>query len=237
MSLQPPGAAPAAPPLFDPSLVPVLPPTAAQAQLRAVPPERLAAAALRTLFANPPIWTPELQAERAWVLRPPAPAAVLLAVVLYPQPSLILTQRTAHLSSHSGQVAFPGGRQDAGDASAVAAALREAHEEIGLAAYQVEVLGVLPTYTTGSAFEVTPVVGLVQPGFQPRPNPHEVDAVFEVPLAFLMNPANHQRHGLLWEGVWREWYSMPYANGEQQRFIWGATAGMLRNLYRLLSSE
>jgi len=100
------------------------------------------------------------------------------------------------------------------------------------------VLGTLPVYTTGTAFVVTPVVGLVQPGFVLRPNPHEVDDVFEVPLDFLMNPANHRRHALEWDGVLREWYSMPYHDatpvGTQERFIWGATAGMLRNFYRLL---
>ena len=117
-------------------------------------------------------------------------------------------------------------------------AVRETFEETGLPPERVEVLGALPIYTTGSAFLVTPVVGLVQPGFVLRPNPHEVDDVFEVPLDFLMNPANHRRHAVDWEGARREWYSMPYSDttpdGAQERFIWGATAGMLRNFYRLL---
>jgi hypothetical protein len=100
----------------------------------------------------------------------------------------------------------------------------------------VEVLGTLPVYVTGTSFIVTPVVGLVQPGFELVPNPDEVDDVFEVPLAYLMNPLNHKRHALAFEGVVREWYSMPYLDGDRERFIWGATAGMLRNFYRMLSA-
>jgi 8-oxo-dGTP pyrophosphatase MutT (NUDIX family) len=141
-----------------------------------------------------------------------------------------------HLSTHSGQIALPGGKLDATDASATAAALRETHEEIGLPPERVEVLGTLPVYVTGTAFTVTPVVGLVQPGFALQPNPQEVDDVFEVPLAYLMNPLHHRRHAWTFEGVVREWYSMPYQDGAQERFIWGATAGMLRNFYRMLSA-
>ena len=115
-------------------------------------------------------------------------------------------------------------------------AQREAFEEVGLAPDFVEVLGLLPIYTTGSAFIVTPVVALVRPGFELRPNAHEVSDVFEVPLAFLMNPANHRHHQVVWQGVQRQWLSMPYHDGLQERFIWGATAGMLRNFYRFLSA-
>jgi 8-oxo-dGTP pyrophosphatase MutT (NUDIX family) len=116
----------------------------------------------------------------------------------------------------------------------VATALREAHEEVGLQADFVRVIGTLPIYTTGSAFIVTPVVALVQPGFQLHPNADEVADVFEVPLAFLMDPANHRHHVVDLGGVRRNWLSIPYAQGATERFIWGATAGMLRNFYRFL---
>lgn len=204
--------------------------------LQAAPAERLTPQGLRGLFADPPVWTPELIKERQFTDRAPAAAAVLLPLVMRESLSLLLTTRTAHLSTHSGQIAFPGGKVDAEDADATAAALREAQEEIGLPPSHVEVLGSLPQYVTGTQFFITPVVALVRPGFVLQPNPHEVDDVFEVPLAFLMDPANHRRHGLAWDGVVREWYSMPYQDGDRERFIWGATAGMLRNLYRFLTA-
>ncbi|MGE8396717.1 MAG: NUDIX hydrolase, partial [Comamonas sp.] len=133
-----------------------------------------------------------------------------------------------------GQVAFPGGKQDPEDANPTATALREAQEEVGLAAQQVEVLGSLPVYETGTAFIVTPVVALVQPDVVLTPNPDEVADVFEVPLRFLLDPANHQRHRLQWQGLEREWFSMPYDDAGKERYIWGATAGMLRNFYRFM---
>jgi 8-oxo-dGTP pyrophosphatase MutT (NUDIX family) len=147
---------------------------------------------------------------------------------------VLLTQRTQHLSTHSGQIAFPGGMSDLDDVDATATALREAKEEIGLERHHIEVIGTLPVYTTGSAFLVTPVVALVSPALQIQANPHEVADVFEVPLAFLMDPANHRHHAMDWAGARREWLSMPYVDANEQRFIWGATAGMLRNLYRFL---
>jgi 8-oxo-dGTP pyrophosphatase MutT (NUDIX family) len=205
----------------------------------ALPPahaERMTAEGLRRLFAAPPSWTPELRREPRFMDRESAHAAVLIPLVMRDELTLILTQRTAHLSTHSSQIAFPGGKVDPEDDNPTATALREAREEIGLMADRVEVLGSLPTYVTGSAFVITPVVGLVQPDFELQPNPYEVDDVFEVPLAFLMNPAHHRRHALEFEGVVREWYSMPYQDAVGERFIWGATAGMLRNFYRLLSS-
>lgn len=222
-------------PIFDPREVPVvhglpgdsLPSPAAH---------RLTPQGLRQLFASPPVWTPELLQEIKFADRVPAQAAVLLPLVMREQLMLILTQRTRHLSTHSGQIALPGGKLDATDVSATAAALRETHEEIGLPPERVEVLGTLPVYVTGTAFTVTPVIGLVQPGFALQPNPHEVDDVFEVPLAYLMNPLHHRRHAWTHDGVVREWYSMPYQDGAHERFIWGATAGMLRNFYRMLSA-
>lgn len=166
-----------------------------------------------------------------------ARAAVLVPIVLRePQPTLLLTERTANLSTHSGQIAFPGGKADEGDVDAAATALREANEEIGLERRFVEVLGTLPVYTTGSAFVITPVVALVDPHFRLNVNPSEVAAAFEVPLGFLMNPANHRRHRIEWEGFQREWFSMPWRDAAHEWFIWGATAGMLRNFYRFLAA-
>lgn len=204
--------------------------------LAATPAGRLTPEGLRERFARPPVWTPELVRERRFTDRAPAPAAVLIPLVVRERLGLLLTQRTAHLSTHSGQIAFPGGKVDAEDRDATAAALREAQEEIGLEPAHVEVLGRLPEYVTGTQFHITPVVALVQPGFTLLPNPGEVDDVFEVPLDFLMDPVNHRRHGFEWNGEMREWYSMPYQEGATERFIWGATAGMLRNLYRFLTA-
>ena len=187
-------------------------------------------------FSNPPHWAPEPSTERRWVQREPAHAAVLVPLVMREQLMVLLTQRSARLSNHSGQVAFPGGRVDAGDADASAAALREAHEEVGIEPHRVRVIGTLPIYVTGSAFIITPVVGLVQPDFKLLPNAHEVEEVFEVPLPFLMDPAHHRRHHFERDGIVRDWYSMPYIDQGQVRFIWGATAGMLRNLYRFLAA-
>lgn len=217
---------------FDPRQVPV---TQIDRQLLGVVPQRLTPHALRERFANPPIWQPEVLAEKKFMNRAPMRAAVLLPIVTHPNPTVLLTQRTEHLSTHSGQIAFPGGKLDETDADATAAALREAFEEVGLDASFVEILGHLPNYVTGSSFWVTPVVALVRPGFQLNVNPHEVSDVFEVPLQFLMNPAHHRHHELNWQGEQRHWLSMPYQDGAKERFIWGATAGMLRNFYRFLS--
>lgn len=224
-------------PSFDPRLMPI---EGIDAHLPAVPLASLQPAALRQRFAAPPVWQPELLAEARFSDRVALHASVLIPIVMREYPTVLLTERTLHLSTHSGQIAFPGGKVDVDDADATATALREAQEEVGLDPSLVQVLGVMPNYFTGSAFIVTPVVALVQPGFRPIPNAHEVADVFEVPLAFLMNPAHHQRQALEWEGVRREWFAMPYADqvGGQlkQRFIWGATAGMLRNFYRMLSA-
>lgn len=218
-------------PHFDPRRVPVV---GVDTHLPAVPLSAQTPEALRQRFAVPPIWQPEVVREKSFSSRAPAYAAVLVPIVLRQQPMVLLTERTGHLSTHSGQVAFPGGRTDPEDASPAATALREAWEEVGLEARFVEVLGTLPTYITGSSFIVSPVVALVQPDCVLRPNPHEVADLFEVPLAFLLDPANHQRHALDWQGVRREWFSMPYQAGQKNHYIWGATAGMLRNFYRFL---
>ena len=200
------------------------------------------AQALRARFDAPPVWTPEVVREARFSERPPADAAVLVPLVQHEDGlSVLLTQRTAHLPTHAGQIAFPGGKVDAHDTSLHAAALREAQEEVGLHPRHVEVIGQLPLYVTGSGFHVTPVVALIEPSFRLAPNPGEVDAVFEVPLAFLMDPANHHRHVFDWQGQQRQWFSMPWMqpgpSGPTERFIWGATAGMLRNFYRFLLAE
>ena len=218
-------------PAFDPRSVPV---ARVDGDLPAVPLQDQTPAALRQRFAAPPAWEPEVVQEKSFSSRSPAHAAVLVPIVLREQPTVLLTERTAHLSTHSGQVAFPGGRADPEDASPADTALREAYEEVGLEPHFVEVLGSLPTYVTGSSFIISPVVALVQPHCVLRPNPHEVADIFEVPLAFLLNPAHHQRHVFEWQGVRREWFSMPYQSGPKNHYIWGATAGMLRNFYRFL---
>lgn len=160
------------------------------------------------------------------------PAAVLVPIVLREEgPTVLLTQRASGLRSHSAQVAFPGGRVDAVDGSPVVTALRETEEEIGLAREHVRTLGFLDAYLTGTGYRVVPVVGLVAPPFELTLNPHEVDEAFETPLAFLMDPANHQRHGREWKGRYRTYYAMPFGD----RYIWGATAGMIRNLYERLA--
>jgi 8-oxo-dGTP pyrophosphatase MutT (NUDIX family) len=228
-------------PKFDPKSIPVL---GVDDHLESVALNRLTPHALRVRFANPPIWTPEHSVEKKFENREPAAAAVLIPLVMRDKLMLLLTQRTSNLSTHSGQVALPGGRTDDTDTDAADTALREATEEIGLPRSHAEVLGTLPVYVTGTAFSVTPVVALVTPGFVLKPNPSEVADVFEVPLAYLMNPANHRRHAVEFDGILREWLSIPYLdssvrqdNGQSpERFIWGATAGMLRNLYRFLSA-
>lgn len=219
---------------FDPRKVPV---TAVDVSLPAVAADQLGIRALRARFAYPPVWTPELRREPQMSDRPPAQAAVLVPIVTRERPTVLLTERTAHLTHHSGQVAFPGGRVDPEDANISAAALREAWEEVGLSAEYIEVLGTLPTYTTITSFIVTPVVALVSPDFELTINPHEVADAFEVPLDFLMDPANHRHHTMTdVDRRSREWLSMPYQDGGNERFVWGATAGMLRNLYRFLSA-
>jgi 8-oxo-dGTP pyrophosphatase MutT (NUDIX family) len=155
------------------------------------------------------------------------PAAVLVPVVDRLAPTVLLTQRTAELASHAGQVAFPGGKIDPGDESPVAAALREAKEEVGLPPVLVEPIGYLDLYLTFSGFRILPTVARVRPEFALELNPREVVDAFEVPLDFLMNPDHHRRKTRDWKGIARDYYEMPFG----ERYIWGITAGILRNLY------
>ncbi|HEY8707587.1 MAG TPA: CoA pyrophosphatase [Burkholderiaceae bacterium] len=221
---------------FDPQKLPVI---GVDDHLPAVAPGNLRAEALRRRFATPPIWTPETKTEHRYTERTPAHASVLIALVPRDEITVLLTQRTDHLTDHPGQISFPGGRVEPEDADAAATALREAHEEIGLGPSFVDVLGAMPTYTTGTGFIVTPIVALVRLGFALQADPFEVAEVFEVPLSFLMNPAHHRRHSIAVAGAQREFLSIPWDGLDEQDqprryFIWGATAAMLRNLYRFL---
>ena len=224
-------------PRIDPLAAPLL---GRDAHLPAVASERLEARALRQRFSAPPDWRPEFTGDGRPIGRPPAAASVLLPLVEREEGlSLLLTRRTDHLRDHAGQISFPGGRREPEDADAAATALRETEEEIGLMRQYIEIIGTLPHYTTVTNFVVTPVVALVAPGFDLAPDPFEVAEAFEVPLAFLMNPAHHQRHALEWQpGDRREFLAMPWhpPGRPQPHFIWGATAAMLRNFYRFLSA-
>jgi 8-oxo-dGTP pyrophosphatase MutT (NUDIX family) len=159
-------------------------------------------------------------------------AASVLVPIVRRQPNLtvLLTQRTAHLRDHAGQVSFPGGRQEASDSSPVMTALREAREEVGLEPDQVEVLGSLAEFRTSTGFVVTPVVGLVSPPLNLKLDDFEVEDVFEPPLEFLLDAANFSRQRLEYQGTWREYWAVPW----QERYIWGATAGMLVKLREFL---
>jgi len=159
------------------------------------------------------------------------PASVLMPIVERADELMMLfTRRTAHLRSHSGQISFPGGRAEPADPSPESTALRETQEEIGLAPERVRLLGRLADYSTRTGYRITPVVGAVATPFELRPDAGEVDEVFEVPLSFLLDPRNHQRHSRVFQGETRWFYAIPY----RDYYIWGATAGMLVNLYRHL---
>lgn len=202
---------------------------AAAAALLPLPPE--AGAGLH-IGASDFDLNPEL---KAWAERQPAPrpAAVLIGVVAHEEPTVLFTERTAHLPAHAGQISFPGGKIDEDDGGPLATALREAQEEIGLEAGYVTPLGFLDAYRTGTGFAIVPVVAMVRPGFALRPNPGEVAEVFEVPLSFLLDPANYHRHTRTWQGMERAYYAIPYG----ERYIWGATAGMLKNLSARLIAQ
>jgi 8-oxo-dGTP pyrophosphatase MutT (NUDIX family) len=158
---------------------------------------------------------------------PPRTAAVLVPIVRRESLTVLLTERSAHLQRHAGQIAFPGGKMEEHDESPLAAALREAEEEIGLSPQHVEPVGYLDNYRTRTGFHIIPVVGLVSPEFELRIDRSEVADVFEVPLTFLMAAENHQRHHREWKGQSRAFYAMPF----EDRYIWGATAGMIKNLH------
>ena len=229
----------AAPPGFDAQAVPIHETCAHE---KKVAKEFLEPAGLKLRLQSPPEWQPEITDENRHVIaadiiaKRESAGKVTKAAVLIPLISkeeglsVLLTQRTNHLHDHAGQISFPGGRIDPGDQSPYDTALRESQEEIGLEPERVEIIGHLPQYLTVSGYSVTPVVGLVQAQAEYVLDEFEVADVFEVPLRFLLDPANHQVR--LWQSEQggRRFYSMPYEN----RFIWGATAGMLRNLYHLL---
>ena len=209
----------------------------------ALDPSRLTPEALRRRFKDPEAWTAALRAdERAGPVAAGAavPAAVLIALLHRQQGldetglNVLLTHRALHLPTHAGQISFPGGRIDDGDRGPVEAALREAEEEIGLPAARIEVLGMLPTYLTITHFEVTPVVGLVLAPVTLQLARDEVEDAFEVPLTFLMDPANHQRRMAGTPEARRFVYAMPFQDGVRERFIWGVTAAILRNFYEFL---
>jgi 8-oxo-dGTP pyrophosphatase MutT (NUDIX family) len=160
--------------------------------------------------------------------RPIRPAAVLIPVVDHAEPTVLLTQRSAHLNDHAGQISFPGGKIETTDASPCEAALRETWEEVGLTREFIDPIGYLDLYGTSFGFRIVPTVARVKPGFELRISAAEVDDAFEVPLAFLMNPANHQVHSKEFRGMERSYYAMPFGD----RYIWGATAGILRVLYQ-----
>jgi 8-oxo-dGTP pyrophosphatase MutT (NUDIX family) len=160
-------------------------------------------------------------------VRPIRPAAVLVPIVDYPEPAVLLTQRAQHLPDHPGQVSFPGGKIDKGDADPRASALRETEEEIGLDRAHIEPLGYLDLYMTTLGYRIVPVIARVKPGFSLKLNVSEVDATFEVPLSFLMDQNNVQRHSREWQGMTRHYYAFTFG----ERYIWGVTAGILRNLH------
>jgi len=171
------------------------------------------------------------QADAPELARPATPAAVLIGLLPAADgPRILLTRRTDHLKDHAGQIAFPGGRIEPDDPDPVAAALREAEEELGLDRRRVEVLGEIARYRTRTGFLIHPVVGWIEPPAAFRPDPFEVAELFELPLSFALDPANHRRDAVEREGRRREFWVLPY----EDRYIWGATAGILVNLARLL---
>jgi 8-oxo-dGTP pyrophosphatase MutT (NUDIX family) len=208
------------------------------AHLPPVAADLLQTQALRARFAQPPRWQAELQGDGGlFEGRSPAEASVLVPLVMRPDGlQVLLTQRTEHLNNHAGQISFPGGRRDPGDGDAVATALRETEEEVGLTRERIEIIGCLPSYTTVTNYVVTPVVAFVRPPFELSLDTFEVAEAFEVPLQFLMTPANHRRHRFEYDGGQHQFLSIPWHGAQREYFIWGATAAMLRNFYRFLAA-
>jgi 8-oxo-dGTP pyrophosphatase MutT (NUDIX family) len=221
-------------PFADPRTLALLPAVEGEAYVDAL---AWTEARLKQVFQSPPVWAPELTGDSVRINdRAVTPAAVLVPLVHSPQGwRLLLTLRSSTLQDHAGQIAFPGGRVDPDDAHAEFTATREAFEEIGLNPSAVEVIGRLPNYRTGTGYDITPVVALVESEQDYVPQPSEVEAIFEVPLQFLMDPANHQRRAYALNGAERFFYAMPYVDNQREFFIWGATAAIIRNFYRLLS--
>jgi 8-oxo-dGTP pyrophosphatase MutT (NUDIX family) len=187
------------------------------------------------LASSPPLeellTADDLEKQQLNSQQPLKPAAVLLLVVNHPgEPTVVFTQRTAGLADHAGQISFPGGRFDEGDGTPERTALREAEEEVGIPAERIEILGRLPEYRTSTGYAVTPVVGWAEPPLAYRPDPREVADVFEVPLAFLLDAGNHRYEKAFYRGRMRNYWAMPYG----ERFIWGATAGILVTFHRIL---
>lgn len=223
-------------PSFNPREVPV---ERIDSELTPLPETWLAPDALRLHFQTVPLAAPERPGDGGRVpqhlLRSPRAAAVLVPLVMREHGvQVLLTRRTDHLKDHAGQISFPGGRVEVGDTDVWATARRESLEEIGLPATFIEPIGLLPTYATVTAYSVTPCVALVRSGFSLALEAGEVAEAFEVPLAFLMNPAHHRWHRLSLLGFDRQFLSMPWTSGGREHFIWGATAAMLRNLYHQL---
>jgi len=223
-------------PIIDPEVLPV---EGTGAGLPPIDHDRMTPAGMRERFARTLEWITEPAEVRLQDGVDLRSAAVLVPLVVRDTGlTVLLTQRADHLNDHAGQISFPGGRREPFDRDATATALREAKEEIGLAGERVEILGSLPDFLTGTGFCVSPVVGLVHPPFTVQADTFEVAEIFEVPLAFLMNPANHEVRVFRWDGGERRFFAMPYPRGDAHGhyFIWGATAGMLRNLYRFLAA-
>ncbi|MBL8330514.1 MAG: CoA pyrophosphatase [Rubrivivax sp.] len=221
--------------ITHPQSVPV---AGTDAHLPALPAHRLQPEGLRQRFAEGRAWAPEFPGDGGlFEGRTPAAASVLVPLVQREDGlHVLLTRRTDHLHDHAGQISFPGGRRDEGDADVFATALRETEEEVGLSRRHIQILGQLPTYTTVTHYVVTPVVALVRPPFELNLDSFEVAEAFEVPLPFLMTPAHHQRHVFEMEGQRRQFLSMPWRQDGRDYFIWGATAAMLRNLYAYLAA-
>jgi len=224
------------PRILNPHAVPV---AGHDTHLEPVDPAHLTAEAMRQRFNQSAAWDAPIRGDAQHRSSPDMQAAAVLVGLVQRRDGLhvLLTRRTDHLRDHAGQISFPGGRAEPDDGGAVATALREAEEEVGLARDRVEVLGQLPDYTTVTRYVVTPVVALVHPPFELRIDTFEVAEAFEVPLSFLMTPAHHRRHVFHWDEGQHQFLSMPWRAALQgnEYFIWGATAAMLRNLYHFLS--